>query len=405
MAKFSRASATAQLNSIRTQLTDREAFGIGAARGNPTTPTRAAIPPFFEERRSLLLSQTGPALRSDIDDVPIFDRLINLSSYSGKRKTEFLKLANSNWLTTSTDAENIAALSQTIDHHTVREVEMHLFNYYANFGRSAEMRVETLGSPMFAKFMRECPEMIGGSSSRSSAGPFVKFEMTKADLCFIRCKPSGERRIGFRAFRKCLRRCAMEKTGNRMDETAAYGLVFARIYSQNPAVLRHNIVDTVALRRGESSEMLTTAWQKKSGLTPAGTPLAGRARETIARVEVASAYADVQDCMLGLLQARKNVIDTMLGEEEGARIFEECVRDCESYADNTTIYAKMIVKAARTYNAAYDLWKTLKRFENMKRVDICRTHIALEAENAALQAETAALRAANEALRSADPYE
>ena len=51
--------------------------------------------------------------------------------------------------------------------------------------------------------------------------------------------------------------------------------------------------------------------------------------------------------MLVLLAERKVVVETMLGEVEGARFFDECAADPERFADDTRIFAQKIVRATR----------------------------------------------------------
>ena len=242
---------------------------------SPASTKYSRSPAYRAPSASLALAAAAPLPPRSIN-APLLERIYDPASYVGQRQIAFQRVdpvgaARRQQQRRQQRAPTPPAgpTAETLDHATTRDVELHLFHYYANYGRTASMRVETIDNGMFAKFMRDCPGMIGAD-----------FEMTRADLCFIRCRPKGERRLPFRAFRKCLRLCAVEKMQNKLDSDAAYGLVLARHYSQNPATLRLNVLDTLTVRSGETLRVA---------------PARGRAghvtvHETLAHVEVESAY-------------------------------------------------------------------------------------------------------------------
>jgi hypothetical protein len=76
-----------------------------------------------------------------------------------------------------------------------------IFNFYANFGRSAVMdTMDSMDSFMFMKFAKECPALLGGGVSR-----------TEIDLIFTKAKPKFERRLAFEHFLDALSAIAERK--------------------------------------------------------------------------------------------------------------------------------------------------------------------------------------------------
>ena len=260
-------------------------FAAGAIPATSSASSKYSRSPAFRAPSTSLALAAAAPLPPPAINAPLLERIYDPASYVGQRQTAFQKVdpvgrarqqqqrqRRRQQQRQQAAAPRAGPTAETLDHATTRDVELHLFHYYANYGRTASMRVETIDNGMFAKFLRDCPGMIGAD-----------FEMTRADLCFIRCRPKGERRLPFRAFRKCLRLCAVEKMQHKLDSDAAYGLVLARHYSQNPATLRLNVLDTLAVRAGETLRVA---------------PARGHAghvtvHETIAHVEVESAYVDV----------------------------------------------------------------------------------------------------------------
>ena len=85
---------------------------------------------------------------------------------------------------------------------TLTQEQIHdIFDFYANFGRSAVMTVQdTMDSFMFMKFARECPGLIAKNLTR-----------TDVDLIFTKAKPKYERRLDFDHFLDALSAVAERK--------------------------------------------------------------------------------------------------------------------------------------------------------------------------------------------------
>jgi hypothetical protein len=138
----------------------------------------------------------------------------------------------------SFDSEHARSLSQDQIHD--------IFEFYANFGRSAVMTYQdSLDSFMFMKMCRECPGLISRELSK-----------TELDLIFIKAKPKYERRLDFEHFLDALTAIAEHKYP---DFSPADGL---RLLVHHNLAPLYDIVQVEMQKTGETEVPLTGIFKK-----------------------------------------------------------------------------------------------------------------------------------------------
>ena len=121
-----------------------------------------------------------------------------------------------------------------------------IFNFYANFGRSAVMdTMDSMDSFMFMKFAKECPGLLGGTVDR-----------TEIDLIFTKAKPKFERRLAFEHFLDALSAIAERKYP---DYPPAGGL---RLLIANHLVPHYDLVLHEMNKTGEDVVPLTGIYKR-----------------------------------------------------------------------------------------------------------------------------------------------
>ncbi|KAF0685975.1 Aste57867_22178 [Aphanomyces stellatus] len=114
------------------------------------------------------------------------------------------------------------------DPHTLLRA---VFHYYCRFGRTKQAGVEaTLDNVNFAKFCRECPQLVGPT-----------FTMVDVDLTFCKVKIKGERRITYAMFLEALGIMALKKFPNMALDAAV------------PKLLQDHVATLACLQPGLSS--------------------------------------------------------------------------------------------------------------------------------------------------------
>eukprot|EP01138_Halocafeteria_seosinensis_P011332 gb/GECG01011575.1/.p1 GENE.gb/GECG01011575.1/~~gb/GECG01011575.1/.p1 ORF type:complete len:757 (+),score=97.71 gb/GECG01011575.1/:1-2271(+) len=145
----------------------------------------------------------------------------------------------------SHDDKSEASKSQTGEMLSEQQI-LDIFQFYANFGRSAVMTVQdTMDSFMFMKFARECPGLLDRSLTR-----------TDIDIIFTKAKPKFERRIAFTHFLDALSAIAEKKYP---DDYPADGL---RLLIRNHLVPHYDLVMREMEKTGESEVPLKGIFKK-----------------------------------------------------------------------------------------------------------------------------------------------
>jgi hypothetical protein len=121
-----------------------------------------------------------------------------------------------------------------------------IFDFYANFGRSAIMTyLDAMDSFMFMKLVKECPGLLDDSVNR-----------TEVDLIFTKAKPKFERRLDFEHFLDALAAMAERKYP---DYTPADGLRLLITHHLSPL---WDMVQVEMLKTGETEIPLHGVFKK-----------------------------------------------------------------------------------------------------------------------------------------------
>ncbi|KAF0732335.1 hypothetical protein Ae201684_010621 [Aphanomyces euteiches] len=127
------------------------------------------------------------------------------------------------------------------DPHTLLRA---VFQFYCRFGRTGAHGTSetTMDNANFAKFCRECPQLVGDN-----------FSPVDIDLTFVKVKAKGERRISYVMFLEALGIIATKKYP---DKSLAVAL---------PLLLEMNVSTLSCLETALSPGR--TSWRRKSSLT------------------------------------------------------------------------------------------------------------------------------------------
>ena len=134
----------------------------------------------------------------------------------------------------------------TGQHSTSHPYTCRIFEFYANFGRSAvQTYQDSMDSFMFMKFARECPGLLDRALTR-----------TEVDLIFTKAKPKAERRLDFSHFLDALAAISDRKFP---DNAPADGL---RLLIAHHLAPLYEIVQNEMLKTGETEVPLSGVYKK-----------------------------------------------------------------------------------------------------------------------------------------------